>query len=470
MGSKYRFQWNYPILFSPHNPKKLYAGSNHLHVSTNEGQSWATISPDLTRNDPKTLGSSGGPLTQDNTSVEYYGTVFAITESPAEAGVIWTGSDDGLVQVTRDEGKTWTKVTPKDLPEWSQINSIEAHPTAKGTAYIAATRYKSGDFRPYLYRTTDYGRTWTNITAGIPATHFTRVVRADPKRAGLLYAGTEYGMYTSFNDGASWQPFQLNLPQVPITDLTLKNDNLIAATQGRGFWLIDDLTPLHQLTPAVAASKAHLFKPLASYRLEGSGGPTVPKTAGQNHPGGVMLHYYLAQKLDTASTLKLEILDANGKLIRAFTNKAESRAKKTKSPPLAPKKTAGHEKRPEPLRVGHALPRSQQVRRHHPMGWRHRRPRAMPGTYRARLTLNKETPQETEVVILPDPRAKATPQELQAQFAFLQEVRDKLTETNDAVRDIRTMRGQLKALTTPLKADAAYQGNRAGRRVPSTRR
>ena len=455
--SKYRFQWNYPIVFSAHDSKKLFTGSNHLHVSTNEGQSWATISPDLTRNDPKTLGSSGGPLTQDNTSVEYYGTVFAIAESPAEAGVIWTGSDDGLVHVTRDEGKTWTKVTPLGLPEWSQINSLEAHPTRKGTAYVAATRYKAGDFRPYLYRTADYGRTWTAISAGIPATHFTRVVRADPRRAGLLYAGTEYGLYVSFNDGSSWQPFQLNLPQVPITDLTLKNDNLIAATQGRGFWLIDDLTPLHQLTPAVAGRKVHLFKPLGSYRLEGSGGPTVPKTAGQNHPGGVLLHYYLAQKLDTASTLKLELLGPDGKLIRAFTNKAKP-VEKDKKPATGPDRDRlvtkkGLNRFVWDMRYAEASKFDGMIL----WGGGTQGPRAVPGTYRARLTLNQDPPQETEVVILPDPRAKATPQELQAQFAYLQDVRDKLSETNEAVRDIRTLRGQLKALTTPLKPEPAYR-------------
>ena len=457
VDSKYRFQWNYPILFSAHDPKKLFTGSNHLHMSTNEGQSWTTISPDLTRNDPKTQQSSGGPLTQDNTSVEYYGTVFAIAESPAEAGVIWTGSDDGLVHVTRDEGKTWTKVTPPGLPEWSQINSLEAHPTLKGTAYVAATRYKAGDFRPYLYRTADYGRTWTAISAGIPATHFTRVVRADPKRAGLLYAGTEYGLYVSFNDGGNWQPFQLNLPQVPITDLTLKNDNLIAATQGRGFWLIDDLTPLHQLTPAVAGSKVHLFKPLGSYRLEGGGGPTVPKTAGQNHPGGVLLHYYLAQKLDTASTLKLELLGPDGKLIRAFTNKAKP-IEKDKKPAAGPDKDRlvtkkGLNRFVWDMRYAEASKFDGMIL----WGGGTQGPRAVPGTYRARLTLNQEPPQETEVVILPDPRVKATPQDLQAQFAYLQDVRDKLSETNEAVRDIRTLRGQLKALTTPLKPDAAYR-------------
>ena len=460
-GMKYRFQWNFPIVFSLHDPKKLYAGSNHLHVSTNEGQSWTSISPDLTRNDPKTLGSSGGPLTQDNTGVEYYGTVFAIAESPVEAGVIWTGSDDGLVQLTRDEGKTWTKVTPPTLPDWSLINSIEAHPTQKGTAYLAATRYKAGDFRPYLYKTTDYGRSWTSIVAGIAPTHFTRVVRADPKRAGLLYCGTEYGMYVSFDDGARWQPFQLNLPPVPITDLTRKDDQLIAATQGRGLWLIDDITPLHQLTAAMAASPAHLFKPAASYRLEGAGTATIPKTAGQNHPGGVLLHYYLAQKLDTTSTLKLEILDANGQFIRAFSNhpKAEKDVKDGK-----PKTGAAATK--DLLIAKKGLNRFVWDMRYEEAakfdgiilwGGGTEGPRAVPGTYRARLTLNKQAPQETEFVILPDPRAKATPADLQAQFAFLQSVRDKLTETNHTVRDIRTMRGQLKTLTTPLKTEAAYR-------------
>jgi len=452
-GMKYRFQWNYPILFSPHDPKKLYTGSNHLHVSTNEGQSWETISPDLTRNDPKTLGSSGGPITQDNTGVEYYGTVFAIAESPVEAGVIWTGSDDGYVQLTRDGGKSWNRVTPKGLPEWSLINSIEAHPTVKGTAYIAATRYKAGDFRPYLYKTTDYGRSWTAINAGIPATHFTRVVRADPKRAGLLYAGTEYGLYVSFDDGSSWQPFRLNLPQVPITDLTLKDDNLIAATQGRGFWLIDDITPLHQLTPAVGTRKVHLYKPIPSYRLEGSGGPTIPKTEGQNHPGGVLLHYHLAQKVDTTSTLKLEILDPSGKLIREFANKLRGADKEKKpAPALLPAKKGLNRfvwdmRYPEASKFEGIILWSGGLEG----------PRALPGAYRARLTLNQEPPQETEFVILPDPRAKARPEDLQAQFTFLQEIRDKLTETNDAVRDIRTMRTKLKALTTPLKGDAAYK-------------
>ncbi|SMB98672.1 glycosyl hydrolase BNR repeat-containing protein [Hymenobacter roseosalivarius DSM 11622] len=455
-GMKYRFQWNFPLLFSSHDPKKLYAGSNHLHATTNEGQSWEIISPDLTRNDPKTLGPSGGPITKDNTAVEYYGTIFAIAESPAEQGVIWTGSDDGLLHVTRDNGKTWTKVLPKGMPDWIQINSIDAHPTNKGAAYVAATMYKSGDFWPYLYKTTDYGKTWTKITTGIPDTHFTRVVRADPKRPGLLYAGTEYGMYVSFNDGKQWQPFQLNLPPVSITDLTIKNNNLIAATQGRGFWLLDDITPLHQLSAPVAASKFHLYTPTATYKMDGRGTPTIPKTAGQNHPGGVMLYYHLAQKQDSTSKVKLEILDSSGKLIRTFANTDRDLGGKN----LTKGEKAKVKRELLPTRKGLnryvwdlSYPDASQFEGLILWGGGTQGPRAVPGTYKARLTLNQET-QETTFTVLPDPRSKATPQDLQAQFDFLQEVQRKLTETHDAIRDIRTIRGQLNTITGPLKDQA----------------
>src|SRR5207302_1216768 len=229
------------IFFSPHDPRVLYAAGNVLFKTTNEGQSWQAISPDLTRDDKSKQGPSGGPITKDNTSVEYYCTIFAAAESPLEKGLLWCGSDDGLVHVSKDAGKSWTKVTPPDLPEWAQINSIEPDPFHKGGLYVAATRYKLDDFRPYLYHTTDYGQTWKKMVAGIPEQHFTRVIRADPGRAGLLYAGTEQGMYISFDDGAHWQSLQLNLPIVPITDLAIKNQDLIVATQGRSFWVLDDL-------------------------------------------------------------------------------------------------------------------------------------------------------------------------------------------------------------------------------------
>ena len=252
---KYRFQWNYPILFSPHKTEgkyPLYAGGNILFRSLDEGQSWQAISPDLTRNDKSKQGTSGGPITQDNTSVEYYSTIFTAAESPVRPGVIWTGSDDGLVHVTQDGGKTWSNVTPKDMPEWIQINSIEASPHDAGTAYFAATAYKSDDYKPYIYKTSDYGRTWKKIVTGIAADAFTRVVREDPNRKGFLYAGTETGMYYSANDGESWQSLRLNLPVVPITDLAVhkRDKDLVVATQGRSFYVLDNLPLLYQLADA----------------------------------------------------------------------------------------------------------------------------------------------------------------------------------------------------------------------------
>ena len=218
-GMKYRFQWNFPIIFSKHNPDKLYTFSQHVHATTNEGQSWEILSPDLTRNDPTKLVSSGGPITQDNTGVEYYATIFAAAESPLKEGELWVGSDDGLVHLTKDGGANSTNITPKQMPTWAMVNSVEPSAFDPAVCYIAATSYKSGDFTPYLYKTSDYGKTWTTITSGIAKEHFTRALREDPAQKGLLYAGTENGMYVSYNDGAAWQSFQNNLPLVPITDL-----------------------------------------------------------------------------------------------------------------------------------------------------------------------------------------------------------------------------------------------------------
>ncbi|WP_192823097.1 glycosyl hydrolase [Rufibacter sp. LB8] len=440
-GMKYRFQWNFPIFFSPHTSSRLYTTSNHVHVTTNEGQSWQIISPDLTRNDKSKLGPSGGPITKDNTSVEYYGTIFAAMESPAEEGVIWAGSDDGLVHVTRDAGKTWTNVTPKNLPEWSMINSVDPHPTQKGVMYMAATLYKTGDFQPLLFKTADYGKTWTKITNGIAPTHFTRVVRVDPKRAGLLYAGTEYGMYVSFNDGATWQPFQLNMPQVSVTDLTIKNDNLIAATQGRGFWLIDDITPLHQLNEQVANSKFHLYKPLATYKMNG-GNAANTKLEGQNHPGGVMMHFYLPTAPDSTSKIALEILQQDGKLIKKYENSAKENASKLEAKE-GMNRFVWNMSYPEASRFeGMIL-----------WGGGTQGPKAVPGTYKARLTVNGQ-PQETTFEILQDPRSKTPAADLQAQHAFLLSVRDKLTETHDAISKIREARTQINSVTARFQGKA----------------
>ncbi|MGB3773741.1 MAG: glycosyl hydrolase, partial [Leeuwenhoekiella sp.] len=318
---KYRFQWNFPIMFSKHDPKKLYTFSNHVHVTTNEGQSWEVISPDLTKNDPSTLKSSGGPITQDNTSVEYYGTIFAANESPLQEGLIWVGSDDGLIHLTRDGGKNWENITPKKMPEWMMINSIEPSAFEPGTCYVAGTKYKSGDFAPYLYKTEDYGKSWEKITDGIPEEDFTRVVREDPKQKGLLYAGTEKGMYISFDDGESWKPFQQNLPIVPITDLAIKDNDLIVATQGRSLWMIDDLTLLHQLYDVKNTDKPMLFQPEQVYRMDG--GSRESKTAGTNHPGGVKTYYYLPEFDMEKDSVSLTYFDSKNDTIKSYSSKGE---------------------------------------------------------------------------------------------------------------------------------------------------
>ncbi len=429
-GFKYRFQWNFPIFFSPHNSDKLYTASNHLHVSLDEGQSWEIISPDLTRNDPGKLGSSGGPITKDNTSVEYYCTIFAATESYHEEGVIWTGSDDGLVHITKDFGNNWENVTPTGIPEWMMINSVEIDPFNKGGLYIAGTRYKLGDYRPYIYKTEDYGKTWKKITNGIPAEHFTRVVRADPSQAGLLYAGTEAGMYVSFNDGASWQPFQMNLPIVPITDLAVKDNNLIAATQGRSFWLIDDLTPLYQLKDA--KDKAHyLFKPLDTWRMGGGNGNTS-KTAGTNHPGGVLINYYVK---DTASTdtIRISFHENGGDLIKAYSTHPDKEAKEGK---LEVKK--GFNTMNWNLRYEGAKTFDGMI-----LWWATTQgPMAVPGDYKVKMTVNGAEMMQ-DFKLKGDPRSESTQVDYQAQFDFLIKVRDKLSETNQAIIDIRKAKAQI---------------------------
>jgi photosystem II stability/assembly factor-like uncharacterized protein len=450
---KYRFQWNFPIFFSPHDPKALYAAANVLFKTTDEGQSWQAISRDLTRNDKSKQASSGGPITKDNTGVEYYCTIFAAMESPHEKGVLWTGSDDGLVQLSRDGGKSWNNVTPPDLPEWSMINSLEAHPTEKGGLYVAATRYKLDDFQPYLYKTTDYGKTWTKITKGIKPDHFTRVVRADPKRPGLLYAGTERGMYLSLDDGASWRPFQLNLPIVPITDLAVKNDDLVVATQGRSFWVLDDLTPVHQLKPELVKQSAYLFAPRAAHRLPGGGGfGGGSRTEGQNPPSGVMLNFHLRDELPKEIAATLEILESDGTLIRRFSTKDDAPAD-----------------RPAGRRGGPAASRLEAKKGMNRFVWDMRYPEAesfpgmvlwgglpaplaVPGEYQARLRLGGDS-HTVRFHIRPDPRSGATPEDYQQQFRFLIAARDKLTETHRGIKQIRDVRDQLNNLTKRLNAN-----------------
>ena len=295
----------------------MYTASNHLHATTNEGESWELLSPDLTRNDPSKLKSSGGPITQDNTSVEYYCTIFAAAESPVKEGVIWTGSDDGLINITKDGGANWEDVTPKGMPEWMMINSIEPSVFDAGTCYVAGTKYKTGDFAPYLYKTNDFGKSWEKITNGIPSEHFTRVLREDPKQKGILYAGTETGMYISFDDGSNWKTFQLNLPIVPITDLAVKDNNLIVVTQGRSLWIIDDLSLLHQLSEA-KNKENFIYKPKDAYRMGGRSN-SKSLTTGTNHPSGVMT-YFNVENPDEKE-VKISYLNKQGDTIKSFTTK-----------------------------------------------------------------------------------------------------------------------------------------------------
>jgi len=458
---KYRFQWNFPIVFSPHNPDTLYLAANVLFKSTDEGSSWQVISPDLTRNDKTKQGASGGPITKDNTSVEYYATIFAVMESPVQAGTIWTGSDDGLIQLSRDGGKNWSNVTPPSsvMPEWIQINSIDASPHDAATLYVAGTMYKWDDNKPYLYRTTDYGKTWKKITNGIPETTFTRVIREDPNKRGLLYAGTETGMYVSFDNGEHWQPFQLNLPIVPITDLAIqkREKELVVATQGRSFWILDDLPLLHQLMDAggfSAASETRLFKPKESYRMPGGGGPPLGSTAtvGRNPANGVVVYYSL--KTMPASAIEMEFLDPAGKSIRKITRRVRAAAETPAAPP-APAGEGGFGAAPPailPMDVG--LNRFVWDTRYTDAArfpgmilWagETRGPRLSPGTYQVKLTVDGKTFTEN-FEIKPDPRLSTTPADYAKQLELGLKIRDKLTETHNAIVQIREVRKQVEDL------------------------
>jgi photosystem II stability/assembly factor-like uncharacterized protein len=459
---KYRFQWNFPILFSPHDPNKLYLGANVLFMSMDEGSSWQIISPDLTRNDKTKQASSGGPITKDNTSVEYYATIFTVMESPVQAGTIWTGSDDGLVQLSRDGGKNWSNVTPPAniMPEWIQINSIEASPHDAGTAYVAATMYKWDDNKPYLYRTTDYGKTWKKITNGIPDTTFTRVIREDPNKRGLLYAGTDTGMYVSFDNGEHWQSLQLNLPIVPITDLAIqkRDKELVVATQGRSFWILDDLPLLHQMMDAgglSAANEMRLYQPKESYRMPGGGFPLGPTaTVGRNPANGVVVYYSLKAK--PTSDVDLEFLDPAGKSIRKFTAKAKAEGAAAAGPPPPPPGEGGFfgggGAPPVPIDVG--LNRfvwdtryPDAVRFPGMILWagETRGPKLAPGTYQVKLTVDgKSYTQPFE--IKPDPRLTTTQADYAKQFELSLKIRDKLTETHNAIIQIRDVRKQVEDL------------------------
>ena len=439
-GMKYRFQWNFPIIFSRHNPKKLYTFSNHVHVSENEGQSWKLLSGDLTRNDSVRLVSSGGPITQDNTGVEYYCTIFAANESPLKEGLLWVGSDDGLVHVTRDGGESWENVTPQGMPEWMMINSIEPSYFDEGTCYVAGTRYKLGDFTPYLYKTTDYGKTWVRINRGIGEEHFTRVVRQDPVKKGILYAGTETGMYISFNDGRDWQPFQLNLPIVPITDLAIKNNSLIVATQGRSLWMIDDLTVVHQLEEVGKAKGNFLFRPKDAYRTKGGKG-RESKLNGTNMDNGVVTYFNLPDFNKEKDSVYLHYLSKEGDTLASFFNKSKEKQYKLNVEKGSNKftwnmRTKGAEKLEGMILWWANLSGAKVV----------------PGEYRVALVANGEE-LNRDFRVLADPRSEAGLDEMKEQFDFVSGVNETIDRAHQSIKKIRKINAQLDSFIKQYEND-----------------
>lgn len=467
---KYRFQWTFPILFSPNDPDLLYAAGNVLFASRDQGQSWKAISPDLTRNDKSKLGPSGGPITKDNTSVEYYCTIFTVAESPVKAGVIWTGSDDGLVQLTQDGGAHWSNVTPKGIPEYIRINTIEASPFDAATAYVAATMYQFDDNRPYMYKTTDYGKTWASIATGIPPTTYTRVIREDPNRRGLLYAGTENGLYVSFNDGANWQSFQFNLPIVQISDLAIqkRGKELVAATHGRSFWIFDDLPLLYQISDTVSSAPVHLFQPKDTYRVTFFGGFRGARaTVGANPANGASIYYSFKEK--PKGEVTLEVFDPAGKSMRKFSSKvAEKRAQpvpaSAEEEAFVPRgggstrvpTEAGLNKFVWDLRYADATSFPGMIL------WAGsvRGPLAVPGKYTVKLTADGKTETQT-FAILKDPRIATTDQQYLSQLELELQIRDKLSKTNQAVLDIRDVRKQIDDLTARVKNPAVAERAKA---------
>ena len=432
---KERWQWTYPIVFSPHDPKILFTTSQHLWRTLNDGQSWERISPDLTRADPKTLGDSGGPITKDQNGPEIYATIFAVAPSKLEPNTIWTGSDDGLAYITRDGGKNWTNITPKALPEFARISIIEASAFKPGTAYLCAKRYQMDDRKPYIFRTDDYGNSWTVITGGIPAGDYVHTVREDPKRAGLLYAGTEHGVYVSFDDGDHWQSLRLDLPETQVADLVVEENDLVAGTHGRSFYILENLATLRQLTPAAAEAQVSLFDPASAVR-------------GINQAA---VDYYLAKPSDKVN---IDILDAKGAVVRTFTGSVEDEKKEKKPgegdedsefagpPPVKlPTRVAGVNRFTWDLRYPGAHVFEGMIL------WSARPesgPLAVPGRYQARLTANGVTLTKSFEVVK-DPRlTNVSHADLEEQFKLAIEIRDKVSEANDAVSKIRELKKQLK--------------------------
>lgn len=445
---KYRFNWNAPIIASPHDRRRLYHAGNRVFVSTDRGVTWNAISPDLTRNDRTKQGLGGAPLTNEGAGGEVYGTIYALSESPVERGVLWVGTDDGLVQVTRDGGQTWSNVTPAGMPSEGLIATIDASPQARGAAYFALARYKLGDDAPYAYKTMDYGRTWTRITSGLRNGEPVRSVREDPVRRGLLLAGTETGMYMSFDDGGRWQSLQLNLPRVPVTDIQIRRDgDVVISTEGRAFWVLDDIAPLREMSPNVATAVPYLFKPSDAYRLEW-GSPPIPAGAGgRNKPSGALIRYVLPQAPDSTQEVKLEILDGNGTVIRGYSSRPRADAAPA-GPGVAPARLLPAKKgmnvfswelrtEPPPRVAGVLQPGSLQ-------GYR-----VGMGTYTARLTAFGVARTQSFRVV-PDPRERHTEQQVAAQVRLARQAWERVAELHNNVIDVRSVKDQVTGVLGKL--------------------
>jgi photosystem II stability/assembly factor-like uncharacterized protein len=446
----HRFQWTAPIVTSPFDPNTIYYGGERIFKTTDGGTRWEAISGDLTRNDKSKQQPSGGPITVDDTGTEYYDTVFSIAPSPLAKGVIWAGTDDGLIQLTRDEGKSWTNVTPKDLAEWSRISLVEASPHEAGTAYVAVDRHENDDLAPYIYKTSDYGSSWTKISSGIPDGAFVRAVREDPKKKGLLYAGTERGVFVSFDDGAHWRSLQNNLPIVPVHDLVVKNDDLVLATHGRSFWILDDVSPLRQFADATAGEDMHLYEPATAYRIHSGDAPARLPFRGTNPPNGAVIYFYVKQS--PKKEVKIEILDAAGSVIRSYSS--------DKTAPLDEPLDPDDKKPEKEVKVEDGLNRfvwdlhyDEANRVPGYFLWEYndgaRGPLAVPGKYQVRLTANgKSETAPFEVKI--DPRVTTSQSDMEKQFKMEMDVRDELNRVYDAVNQIQDVREQLDGLKKRL--------------------
>jgi hypothetical protein len=481
---KYRFSWTFPITLSPHNPDVLYVAGNLVFRSTDEGNSWEAISPDLTRNDEAKLGPSGGPITLDCSGAEHYGTVYAFAESPREPGVFWAGSDDGLMHISRNGGADWENITPTGLPEWSLIHKIEPSLHDRGTAYAAATRYKLDDYQPYLYKTEDYGTTWKTISDNFPDSEITRVIREDPIRKHLLYVGSETGVFVSIDDGKHWERLQSNLPVVPVYDMVVKDTELVVATHGRSFWILDDLTPLRQLAEEVTQSPGHLFEPPATYRrylqwsargfrsetsknymiglgaaatfyedkLSQGGRTRRYIDAGEGPPAGVVIHYLL--KDVPTEEITLTILDNQGEEISTFVSSSEecgettedrdaelldAGAKRHLSTDQGLNRFVWDMRYPDAKEVTENLTEKPE----NSLDRENNGPLAPPGVYQAKLKVGDRSYTQS-FELLKDPRVSATQGDFEAQFGLWCDIRDKISETHEGINLLRRIRQQVE--------------------------